>query len=610
MERSEPALVPEWLKSSGSVSGGGSSANHFAPSVTHSDVSPLVHQTRNRNSKSISDFDTRHLAFLDRTASSNSRRSSSNGSAKHAYSSFNRSHRDKDREREKERLSYGDFWDRDSSDPLGNILSNRTEKDTLRRSQSMVSRKELLPRRVAVDSKNGSNNNQSNGNGLHSGVNAGSNIKKSVFEKDFPSLGSEEKQGVPDVGRVSSPGLSTAVQSLPVGNSALIGGEGWTSALAEVPPIIGSSSSSGTFSAPQTGVATALSGPPSAMTGLNMAEALAQAPSRTRTSPQLSVKTQRLEELAIKQSRQLIPVTPSMPKSSVLSFSDKSKPKTAAVRTGEMNLAAKNGQQQPSALQHGSQSLHGGNVKSDVPKTSGKLLVLKPAWENGVSPSPKDVVSPTSNTNSRAANNQLAVAPSVASAPSRTPNNPKLSSGERKATALNPITGFAVERRPSLSQTQSRNDFFNLLKKKTSTNSSSAVPADSGPDSLSPTLEKSGEVTKEVVTAPASPHAIENGVKVTVNGDTHEEVQRFSDVGEKNMSHCVTVVPDEEEAAFLRSLGWEENSGEEGLTEEEINAFYQEYKKRGMQLKLPEFHMNSCGGGSSEVGSSDSESKA
>lgn len=36
---------------------------------------------------------------------------------------------------------------------------------------------------------------------------------------------------------------------------------------------------------------------------------------------QLSIQTQRLEELAIKQSRQLIPVTPSMPKSSVRIFS-------------------------------------------------------------------------------------------------------------------------------------------------------------------------------------------------------------------------------------------------------------------------------------------------
>jgi hypothetical protein len=35
----------------------------------------------------------------------------------------------------------------------------------------------------------------------------------------------------------------------------------------------------------------------------------------------VSVKTQRLEELAIKQSRQLIPVTPSMPKALVRELS-------------------------------------------------------------------------------------------------------------------------------------------------------------------------------------------------------------------------------------------------------------------------------------------------
>ncbi|XP_031273033.1 mediator of RNA polymerase II transcription subunit 1 [Pistacia vera] len=607
MERSEPTLVPEWLRSTGSVTGGGSSAHHSVSSSSHSDGTSSVHQMRSRNTKSIGDFDSPRSSFLDRTSSSNSRRSSSNGSAKHAYSSFNRSHRDKDRERDKDRLSYGDPWDRDSSDPLGNILSSRIEKDTLRRSHSMVSRKqsEILPQRVAVDSKSSSNSSHINGNGVLSAGSTGSNIKKSVFEKDFPSLGSEDR-GVPDIGRVSSPGLSSAVQSLPVGSSALIGGEGWTSALAEVPSIIGSSSS-GSSSA-QTSVASTLSGQPSAMAGLNMAEALAQPPARARTSPQLSVKTQRLEELEIKKSRQLIPVTPSMPKGLVHSFSDKSKPKTV-VRAVEMNMASKNGQQLPSSLLQASQSLLGGNVKSDVSKSShGKLYVLKPAWENGVSNPPKDVASPTSNANSRAASNQLAVAPSVVSAPSKTPNNPKLSSGERKASTLNPISVFPVERRPSLLQTQSRHDFFNHLKKKTSVNSS-ALPGDSGSDISSPTVEKSGEVLKEVVGAPVS-HATDNGVEVTVNGDAHEEAQRFSKVGEKSVSCYPTVDPDEE-AAFLRSLGWEENSGEdEGLTEEEINAFLQEYKKRGGQLKLPDFHATGVGGASSELSSSDSGTEA
>ncbi|KAF2291449.1 hypothetical protein GH714_024274 [Hevea brasiliensis] len=509
MERSEPTLVPEWLRSSGSVSGGGSSAQHFASSSSHSDVSSSAHHARNRNSKS--DFDSPRSAFLDRASSSNSRRTSSNGSAKHAYSSFSRSHRDKDRERDKE-------------------------------------------------------SNHANGNGLISGSSVGSGIQKTVFDKDFPSLGSEERQGVPDIGRVSSPGLSTAVQSLPVGSSALIGGEGWTSALVEVPTIIGNSSC-GSLSAVQT-VANSAPGTPSVMASLNMAEALTQVPSRTRTAPQLSVQTQRLEELAIKQSRQLIPVTPSMPKSSVLNSSDKSKSKTV-VRSGEMNMAAKSMQQQPSSLHPANQAVLGGHVK--------------------------DVASPT-NSASRAANSQLAT-PTVPSAPSRSPNNTKLSSVEHKSANLNLISGFNVEKRP-LSQTQSRNDFFNLLKKKTSTNTSAALP-DSASAVSSPASEKSCDASKEVVSASTSSQAIKNGAELTSNGDTCEEVQRFS----------------EEEAAFLRSLGWEENSGEdEGLTEDEINAFYQQCMKLrptlklcpGMQQKLLESHAAGTGGASSELSSSDS----
>jgi len=35
MERSEPTLVPEWLRSTGSVAGSGSSLQHFPSSSTH-----------------------------------------------------------------------------------------------------------------------------------------------------------------------------------------------------------------------------------------------------------------------------------------------------------------------------------------------------------------------------------------------------------------------------------------------------------------------------------------------------------------------------------------------------------------------------------------------
>lgn len=142
----------------------------------------------------------------------------------------------------------------------------------------MVSRKqgETLPRRVAADTKSGGSSNHNNGNDVLSVGSVGSSIQKAVFDKDFPSLGAEEKQVIAELGRVSSPGLGATAsqQSLPVGSSALIGGEGWTSALADIPSI----------SAQQT--VTATSGSVSSA-GLNMAEALAQAPSRARSTPQV-----------------------------------------------------------------------------------------------------------------------------------------------------------------------------------------------------------------------------------------------------------------------------------------------------------------------------------
>ncbi|KAK7311583.1 hypothetical protein RJT34_09822 [Clitoria ternatea] len=614
MEKSEPALVPEWLRSAGSVAGAGGSAHHFTSPSTHTDA-PYAAHTRNRSSKTNSDFDSPRSVFLERTFSSNSRRSI-NGSAKHAYSSFNRSHRDKDRDREKDRLNFVDHWDRDCSEPLADLFPGRIERDTLRRSHSMVSRKqnELLSHRVAVDTKSSCNNsNHVNGSDILSGGSIGSSIHKAVFDKDFPSLGTEERQGITEIVRVSSPTLgATACQTLPVGSSALIGGEGWTSALAEVPTIIGSSST-GSLSGPQTTTPTSGSVVSSASAGLNMAEALAQTPSRARSTPQVSVKTQRLEELAIKQSRQLIPVTPSMPKALVNNSSEKSKPKTA-VRNAEISIAAKGVPQQPSALNIANHSVRNGNAKGETPKTSGKFTDLKSVvWENGVSPTSKDASSQTNYSNCRPGNH-VTVASAVAATPLRNPNNLK-STTDRKPASLDLKLGSTVEKKHSISQVQSRNDFFNLIKKKTMMNSSSVLP-DSSTVVSSPMMDKSGEVNVEAV-GPAASQDLGNGAEVTSSGNAHVELDRLPDNEQKD------TIPDEEEAAFLRSLGWEEDSGEDGgLTEEEINAFYQECMKlgtttlklcQGMQPKLSKFfesYATNLHGASAELSSSDSRSEA
>lgn len=241
-----------------------------------------------------------------------------------------------------------------------------------------------------------------------------------------------------------------------------------------------------------------------------------------------------------------------------------------------MNVVTKSVSQQPSALHMSSQSVRSVNTKVDVPKTSGKFTDLKSVvWENGASPTSKDVSNPTNYSNSNSVN-QHGVASAAASTPLRNPNSLK-SPTERKPASLDLKLGSGLDKKHS-SQVKSRNDFFKLIKNKTSTNSSSVLP-DSGQLVSSPALEKSGEVNTEVVSPSANPQSLENGAELAINGNAHvhEDLSRISDNDEKDSSLRATLYPDEEEAAFLRSLGWEENSDEdEGLTEEEINAFYQE----------------------------------
>ncbi|KAJ9561426.1 hypothetical protein OSB04_006586, partial [Centaurea solstitialis] len=537
MERTEPTFVPEWLKSSGSSS---TTSHQFTSSSLHPDEQGSSKSVRNKSLVNSSDNDLGRTSVSDRTTSSYFRRNPvGNGSAHlRSYSSFGRNHRDRDRDWDKDIYEFrskekSENRHRDYSDPLDNILPSRFEKDGLRRSHSSVSAKrgDSWPRKVVSDLSIASKSSHTNGTIL-------SNVKTS-FERDFPSLGADEKQGDPDIGRVPSPGLSSAIQSLPIGNSAVIGGDGWTSALAEVPVIVGSNGNSTSVSQPVQQPAS-IAATTSMTGGRNMAETLAHGPPRTQTTPQLTVGTQRLEELAVKQSRQLIPMTPSMPKALALNSSDKPK-----LKIGQSQLV--NHPHTPRSLP----------VKPDVSKTStvGKLLVLKPSRErNGVSPTAKESLSPTGGT-AKLPNSPLAAVPSAA--PVR--NNPAVAVVERKPSVA------ALEKRPS-SQAQSRNNFFNLMRKKSMISNSSVAP-DTG---------SSGE---KAIALPAHEGGSESGIAV-------EETK--VDLASKGGDACVAtnngknhsgpdaiLYSEEEEARFLRSLGWDETAEEEeGLTEEEISSFY------------------------------------
>ncbi|KAL1533686.1 hypothetical protein AAHA92_33539 [Salvia divinorum] len=562
MERTEPALVPEWLRCTGNIAGGGA-AVHISDSSS----------TRSRPFRSNSEKESSH--YLQRSSSSNSRRSSgSNGSAKHPYSSFSRSHWDRNRDREKEKSISEDIWEHGASDPLASILTSKVERNALRRSQSLVSRKTGEPSPQRVDNKDS----PITGNGV---LSRGSNIiKKSVFEKDFPSLGTEDKQGVAGIRRVSSPGLSSAVQSLPMGSSGFLGGEKWTSALAEVPAAV---ANNGTCHSPvQQNVSTFpnSSSGVSSTAGLNMAEALSQPAARVHANPQLPDKSQRLEELAIKQSRQLIPVTPSMPKPLVPGTVDKSKQSKIAQRTNEMTVAPKAVHAQPHS--HSANQSRAGQTRSDSASNPhvGKFLVLKPGRES-ISVGQKDVNCAPGNGNGKVAKDGQPSMGSCTGTASNSASNARVSVLENKSAALSLGSRSSVDKKSPQSLAQSRSEFFNLMRRKTSVHAPTIL-SDSSSDILSPTAETTVENCKEGH-ASDTPRVLENGNQMVCNGDRYDITEKtgcLPDVGDSSLSCHGSIYPDAEEAAFLRSLGWEENGEDEGLTEEEINGFYQEYMKQ------------------------------
>lgn len=230
-------------------------------------------------------------------------------------------------------------------------------------------------------------------------------------------------------------------------------------------------------------------------------------------------------------------------------------------------------------------SPRGGPAKADVSRASnvGKLHVLKPVREkNGVNPVVKDHLSPTSGSSLAAS-----LPASVSAATMGPPNN---AVPDRK-----PVLTL-LEKRPT-SQARSRNDFFNLVRKKSLANPASA---DSATTSALSVLVTDSVVSPSfsdkhagIDVMPATRRPVERPLSLSLNVDCLSEEKGGStcngDAYAYDARKCVSngkkhpssdpIISEEEEAAFLRSLGWEENDDEEGLTEEEIGAFYRDLTK-------------------------------
>ncbi|GMH00290.1 hypothetical protein Nepgr_002129 [Nepenthes gracilis] len=119
-------------------------------------------------------------------------------------------------------------------------------------------------------------------------------IQKLTFKRDFPLLGTDKRPATAELRRFPLPGLNRGIQLLPIGNSALMTKEDWTSVLVEVLMGVGIAASS----LPRTASTTS---------GLNMAEAFVQAPSQSHTASLPLMRIQQFEELAVFQSSRPIP---------------------------------------------------------------------------------------------------------------------------------------------------------------------------------------------------------------------------------------------------------------------------------------------------------------
>lgn len=494
MEKGEPKLAPEWLKSVGNKPSSASTSPLQSGFIEGSKFTKSKTSSKNGTENSLG-----RPIGNNHATTSHSYRTSNRSSSDHpqSYSNFGRNRRSRDR--------YIDKFD--NSDKTKKNLENRAQKDAfIRPSQAITSQSHN--EKWFKNSCSGENNNKSYSDGLLP--------DKYESERGLVSHGS-------GMGRACSPGVTNVKN-----------GDKWTSLLAEIPskavsdvPNSGLVSSSVQVATHFT-LSSTMSTPNGA--GLNMAEAVAKSP-RVQTT-QVSNGNQRFEDLAIKQSRILIPVTPSAPKA--IAPSDRIKSKVSEPRQ----------QNHPPSSSHLSVRTEG-LVISDSLKTSRKLLVLKPTRErNGVSSLLNNVSDPIQDMKN-------------ATTMQRSSSNP-----------VSPTAAESKFEKKLSSQARSRNDFFNLMRKKSMGDSCASSDTVVAPDTSTAqyvTQGQDGESDKN--------DAVDDNKELISNGKTHP-------------SPDALLCSEEEEAAFLRSLGWEENADEGGLTEEEISTFYRDVTKY-LNSKLP-----------------------
>eukprot|EP00252_Welwitschia_mirabilis_P005056 TRINITY_DN1546_c0_g2_i2.p1 TRINITY_DN1546_c0_g2~~TRINITY_DN1546_c0_g2_i2.p1 ORF type:complete len:448 (-),score=69.76 TRINITY_DN1546_c0_g2_i2:1074-2417(-) len=447
MDRGEPTLVPEWLKGNSAATHHYQHRQHNQPSDVDNSDSCIAYRHRYSQSRGGS-----HDRSYDRQNFLSPRKSISNqggsgscdrptfGSHTNTNTCFRRSSSFRSYESQDPGSEFS-FRGRGNERRL-NVGTRNESEWTLRRSQSAISSRNFEER----DKRNGVDGQSFPNPLISSGLS--NNLQKAFFDKNFPSLRGEERQG-----NIHS---KTPTSSSPVSCVSPIAVEGWKSVLADAPVMNGCvSSTNGPVSFAPGSLISSKNQMVAPSTGPNMAEALTQNPSKPKTQ-QSSFESQRMEEWALKQSRQLIPMTPSMPKTMGLSPSEKSKLKS--LKSSETTVNAKG---QVPASSH--------PINSSRTTQGGKLLVLKSGREIGYSYSSKvngsTPIKLGSSGNASGATADGTGNANLMNLRKKTISDQKLTTSNSTSVesicTLNKQPGTVVEEKKPLSQVQqNRSDFF------------------------------------------------------------------------------------------------------------------------------------------------------
>ncbi|CAM0945599.1 unnamed protein product [Alopecurus aequalis] len=418
MEPDIPAFKPQWLMQ-GQVTATGA-ASLWAAASSRKDVQDKGGSSRNRSSGHNRDQSSRQSSSRRSSVSSGPRRIDRDDTGKtRGYANFGRN---KDKERDKDfdsrdRESRSGAADRDG---FQSFSSCRPERDRLNRARLKADTSSK-----GVVSINNNSTSRSNTVGV-------------TFEREFPQLSTEDKNGRLDISRVPSPGITTPIQSLPPFTPS----DGWTSKLVGAPVPTEPKKNLVASSIPQAAPSKKPEVALNSGTGLSMAETVMQAPQRISFGPQ------KIEERTLRQNT-LRPMTSTASKSSVTSSS-----KRKGTRNGDLAGPSK-------AIQQSLALPANGSVRAPV-KTklslSGSLKIL--SRENGTTQTPKDYPG-----------NPVSPAAHVASVePQKTPVSQKPKVSTHDPPLLQGPSGLVP-----------RLKFFESLRTKSSNGSSSAVESSCEP---------------------------------------------------------------------------------------------------------------------------------